>query len=75
MVFLPKNKDSSLDVLLEKLPETNLEDITKSLKMKPVFVTMPCFHNTNITYLKTVLQEVCKTNNNTNTENSSHNNL
>lgn len=64
LVFLPKNKDSSLDELLEKLPETNSEEITNAMKMKPIFVTMPCFQNTNITHLKTVLQEVCNYNNN-----------
>lgn len=64
LVFLPKNKDSSLDELLEKLPETNSEEITNTMKMKPIFVTMPCFQNTNITHLKTVLQEVCNYTNN-----------
>jgi hypothetical protein len=52
LVLLPKNKDSPLDGVLAKLPETSIEDLTKTLSMRPAFVTVPCFHSTNITYLK-----------------------
>jgi len=58
-VLLPKNKDVSLNEVLKKLsPEHGIEQLTKAMTMKPGFVTMPCFQSSNITHLKTVLQQV-----------------
>lgn len=58
LVLLPKTKDN-LDDVLNKLSENSISELTKSMSMKPAFVTMPCFQSSNITNLKTVLQQVC----------------
>ncbi|XP_050066675.1 antichymotrypsin-2-like [Aphis gossypii] len=63
LVLLPKNKDVSLNEVLKKLnPEHGIEQLTKAMTMKPGFVTMPCFQSSNITHLKTVLQQGTQTN-------------
>lgn len=59
LVILPKSKESgSLDKILEKLSKVGITELTENLAMKPAFVTMPCFQSSNITSIKTVLQEV-----------------
>lgn len=59
LVILPKSKEpGSLDEILENLPKNNIIELTKGLVMKAAFVTMPCFYSSNITSLKTILQEV-----------------
>ncbi|CAI6367456.1 unnamed protein product [Macrosiphum euphorbiae] len=63
LVLLPKNKDVSLNEVLKKLkPENGIEKLTKAMTIKPSFVTMPCFQSSNITHLKTVLQQGTQTN-------------
>lgn len=59
LVLLPKKKDVSLNELLKKFKPVNaIEKLTNAMTIKPGFVTMPCFHSSNITHLKTVLQQV-----------------
>ncbi|VVC24373.1 Hypothetical protein CINCED_3A019103 [Cinara cedri] len=61
LVILPKSKESySFDEIIEKLQKDGIKELTKNLVMKPAFVTMPCFHSSNITSMKTVLQETAQ---------------
>ncbi|XP_050443306.1 serpin B5-like [Adelges cooleyi] len=61
LVLVPKTK-STLDDTLKSLPENSIDEITKTLTMKPAFVTMPCFESSNITSFKSVLKEKTKVN-------------
>lgn len=58
LVLMPNKKDTQLEGVLEKLQNVRFEELIKTMSIIPAFVTVPCFQSNNITYLKSVLQEV-----------------
>lgn len=58
LVVLPNEKDTTLKEVMDKLAQMTFENLLEATSMVPAFVTMPCFQSNNITYMKTVMQQV-----------------